>query len=494
MKNILSNSIHLSKIIHRGETRIKVHFKKSDFLISIIKAIPNRKWSQTKKCWHLPYSKESFIQLRQAYGDKALKYERKNISSTPEVILPVETEVQKVKLSKISFTKFQYKDSIQKKVVGEKIIVRQKNINWLNAYVPADKKGWVEAIKNINGRKWNKEIVCWEIPNVKQSFRSFKKYIGMENIQFDFRIQKNIPEEYHCIRKIKYPKPASNSFFNEMQKYAITALEEKLILEGKRQKTISSYLNQLKAFLRFYKNKKPSAITFKEITAYIIIRKKHDNISDSYLNQLINALNAFYGRVLNQEEKIAKLDRPKKRRALPNVFSEEEVQQLLKSCKNLKHKCMLILTYSGGLRKSEVLNLRISDLNYERKTIFIKNGKGGKDRYTFFSPIAIKYLKKYTDQYQPTIWIFEGQSGGQYSESSIQSVFEKAKQESQVNRFVTLHGLRHSFATHLVEKNVPLHNVKELLGHSSIKTTEIYLHISNKFRRELKSPIDDMDI
>ncbi len=489
MKN--STKIYLSKINHRGVLRISIRFEKNSDYIQKIKSIKGRRWSQTLQCWHIPYEGKSFEELKKMFGKENIEISELQNPPVNQASLPVPLKPQ----SSISFRTFHFQDEVRKMVVGDHIIIQQESTAWLNAYVPGDKKGWVEVIKNINGRKWNLERVCWEIPNVKQSYRQLKKYIGMEHIQFDFEIQKNILDEYSITYKKKtHTKPNTNSLFNEMQKKAIIALEEKLILEGKRQRTIKSYSNQLKVFLKFYKNKKPSTISFKEITAYIIIRKKHDNISDSYLNQLINALNAFYGRVLNQEEKIAKLDRPRKKRTLPNVFSEEEVQQLLKSCKNLKHKCMLILTYSAGLRKSEVLNLRINDLNYERKTIFIKNGKGGKDRYTFFSSIAIKYLKSYMDQYQPTRWVFEGQTGGQYSESSIQTVFEKAKQKSQVNRFVTLHGLRHSFATHLVEKNVPLHNVKELLGHSSIKTTEIYLHISNKFRKELKSPLDDMDI
>jgi site-specific recombinase XerD len=189
-----------------------------------------------------------------------------------------------------------------------------------------------------------------------------------------------------------------------------------------------------------------------------------------------------------------RLERPKKKKKLPNVFSLEEIQMLLKSVDNLKHKCMLILIYSGGLRRSEVLNLRVEDLSFERKTVFVRNGKGGKDRYTFFSDVARKYLSEYLKQYHPNYYLFEGSTKGRYSESSLQSVFEKARSKAKISKLVTLHGLRHSFATHLMENRVPLHVVQELLGHSSIKTTEIYLHISNKFRQELKSPLDDIDI
>ena len=167
---------------------------------------------------------------------------------------------------------------------------------------------------------------------------------------------------------------------------------------------------------------------------------------------------------------------------------------MIECCENLKHKTILILVYSSGLRKGELLQLRVTDLDFNRKTIFVKNGKGGKDRYTFLSNAAEKYLRRYLQQYSPKYYLFEGQTGGIYSETSVQRVFEKARYKSQISRHITLHGLRHSFATHLVEKGVSLHVVQDLLGHGSIKTTEIYLHISNKFRNDLRSPLDDLDI
>ena len=136
----------------------------------------------------------------------------------------------------------------------------------------------------------------------------------------------------------------------------------------------------------------------------------------------------------------------------------------------------------------------MEDLNFHRKTIFVRDGKGGKDRYTLFSDIAQKYIKDYFAQYNPTYYVFEGQHGGRYSESSLQKVFDTARKKAKVPSNVTIHGLRHSFTSHLMEKGVPLKAIQELLGHASIKTTEIYLHLSNKYRRELRSPLDDLDI
>lgn len=315
--------------------------------------------------------------------------------------------------------------------------------------------------------------------------------MGAQYIEYDFEIDSTIPDEFIIENKSKGKPPKFK--LSEVQKRAITAFEEKLMLEHKAWRTIKTYKGLFTHFLAYYPNTRPSTISKKQIEAYIIY-KVQENISDSQLNQLINCLNCFFIRILKQEEKVVKLERPKKKKKLPNVFSLEEIEQLLKACKNLKHKSMLILIYSGGLRRSEVLNLKVDDLHFDRKTLFIKNAKGGKDRYTFFADVARKHLKEYLLIHKPKYYLFEGQYGGRYGESSIQKVFDMAKKRAKVLPNVTIHGLRHSFATHLIEQRVPLHVVQELLGHNSIKTTEIYLHISNKFRAELKSPLDNLKI
>jgi site-specific recombinase XerD len=218
-----------------------------------------------------------------------------------------------------------------------------------------------------------------------------------------------------------------------------------------------------------------------------------DKIHERTQGQILNAFVAFYKRLLKQEGKLANLFRPKKPQSLPNVFSKEEVKRLITATDNLKHKTLLMLVYSAGLRRGELINLQKKDILFERKCIFVKAAKGKKDRYVLLAEKATTYLKSYLATYQPKYWLFEGESAGQYSETSIQKVFTRAKEKALVNPQVTFHGLRHSFATHAVENNVPLHVVKELLGHSSIKTTEVYLHISDKFRKEFRSPLDELD-
>ena len=139
-------------------------------------------------------------------------------------------------------------------------------------------------------------------------------------------------------------------------------------------------------------------------------------------------------------------------------------------------------------------NLRVRDLNPDRQCIFVKDSKGGKDRYTLYSPKAIRYVSEYIRTYKPRYWLFEGQTGGQYSESSLQALFGRAREESGVNPFITIHGLRHSFATHLVERGVSLHKVKQLLGHEHLKTTEVYLHLAQDFFQKVQSPLEGLDL
>lgn len=484
----------ISPITHRGEKRIKVLIPNTLAAKELLKSITGRKWSQSKGCWHLPYDKASLTSL-QTHFNVVKEESHKKVASVKE-------EVKKLKPlaapdaeeKEIPFLRVNLPDgTVQRRVLGNKLYLRSDTDKRFKVYIPYDKAAWISYIKDIPGRAYNNEESYWSVPYVKDSFRRIWA-IGKEHISIDFAIRSEIPEEYQSpLKKRKNEAPGYRKM-TPMQEKALIALTEGLILEGKAARTIKTYKAMFRQFLLFTGSEvRPSQISKEQIERFLLV-KRQDNASDSQMNQIINTLNAFFLRVLNQPEKLVRIKRPRKKKTLPNVFSEQEVAELLRHCENLKHKCILVLIYSAGLRKSELLNLKVLDISYERQTLFIKNGKGGKDRYTFFSETAQKYIKKYMEIYNPKYYLFEGHTRGRYGESTVQRIFENAKEKSGVNRFVTLHGLRHSFATHLVEKNVPLHHVQDLLGHNSIKTTEIYLHVSNKFRRNLRSPLDDLKI
>ena len=210
-------------------------------------------------------------------------------------------------------------------------------------------------------------------------------------------------------------------------------------------------------------------------------------------NQAVNAIKFYYEKVLGQEREFYDL-RPRKEQKFKSLLSEKEVERLFGVIKKLKHRTILMLIYSAGLRIGESVNMRIKDLNFDRKTVFVKGGKGKKDRYSILSERFMTQLKLYIKTYEPTYWLFEGPEGGQYSKSSIRKIFRKTVDKANINPFSTVHTLRHSFATHLLERGTDLRYIQELLGHSSSETTQIYTHITNKAKEKLCSPLDFLDI
>jgi site-specific recombinase XerD len=214
---------------------------------------------------------------------------------------------------------------------------------------------------------------------------------------------------------------------------------------------------------------------------------------NSTINQFINALRYLYVELYHQPLLLGEIPRPNKEKKLPVVLSQEEVRRIFDATSNLKHRFMLMVTYSGGLRVGEVVKLRPEDLDSDRGLIHIHGGKGKKDRYTVLSPVIVAQLRDYWRLYRPRAWLFEGQQAGKpYSIRSAERVFEVAAERAGIRKEVSIHVLRHSFATHLLESGTDLRYIQELLGHASSKTTEIYTHVSQRKLGAIRSPIDEM--
>lgn len=271
-------------------------------------------------------------------------------------------------------------------------------------------------------------------------------------------------------------------------------MEAKLTLKRYSMWTMKSYKNNLAGFFHFYKDTTPQAITKEQLSKYLLHLIRFKKISESTQNQIISAVKAYWERVLGRDKEWIDIPRPKKPKKLPNVLSTEEVVELIDVTENLKHKLLLLLIYSAGLRKSEVLNLLKKDINIKRQAIHVKAGKGKKDRYVFLAETVVPYLKDYLKQYRPAKWLFEGQNGGKYSGTSLQKVFEKSLELSHANPYATIHTLRHSFATHCMDQGKNVKHLQEALGHGSLITTEIYLHLSSDALNQLKSPLDNLKI
>jgi site-specific recombinase XerD len=263
---------------------------------------------------------------------------------------------------------------------------------------------------------------------------------------------------------------------------------EKLKLLRCSERTQKNYCSMLKEFIYYYRDKELNSIQSPEIQSFLLHLIEVRKVSASYQNMSISAIRFYYERVLNFSN--LNLERSKSPKLLPVVLSEEEVQVLLNSIENLKHRCILMTVYSGGLRLSEVVSLKVKDIDSRRKLIFIRGGKGNKDRYTLLSDSLLFWLRKYYKAEKPVDWLFEGFFGGQYSTQSVQAIMRDAVQRSGIRKHATVHTLRHSFATHLLESGVDLRYIQNLLGHNSVKTTEIYTHITTKGIKSIKSPLD----
>ena len=257
--------------------------------------------------------------------------------------------------------------------------------------------------------------------------------------------------------------------------------------------TIKTYSDALEVFFRFYQNKEPESFTIEDIVHFnseYILRK---NLSASYQNQVINAIKLFYRNRFKRTMEVDFIQRPRREKRLPNVLSKEEVKAILEAPTNLKHRAMLSLIYACGLRRSELLNLTLKDILSDRNLLFIRQSKGKKDRMVPISLKIIEMLREYYKAYKPKTWLFEGQfPNSRYSEKSLENVLKQSLSKAKISKKVSLHWLRHSYATHLLENGTDLRYIQELLGHSSSRTTEIYTHVSTRNLQQIRSPFDDL--
>ncbi|NJO87894.1 MAG: tyrosine-type recombinase/integrase [Chloroflexia bacterium] len=279
-----------------------------------------------------------------------------------------------------------------------------------------------------------------------------------------------VEEEQQTINQPKFT-------LNELSLLALAQAEQKLILKGYSPNTLKCYKSELACFLKYFENLDLKNITKDQIESYIYHLISKYKISESRQNGAINAIKFYYEQILGMPREYYDIQRPKKANQLPNTLSIEEVYKLINAPKNLKHRAILTTIYAAGLRMSELLNLRLKDIRSDEGYIFVKGGKGKKDRHTVLSNNLLKLLRNYYKDYKPSYWLFEGQDGGKYSASSVQSIFRGAQKASGANPWSTPHTLRHSFATHLLENGENLRNIQVLLGHESSKTTEIYTHV-----------------
>lgn len=266
-------------------------------------------------------------------------------------------------------------------------------------------------------------------------------------------------------------------------------MQADLQLRGITPRTQKDYLREVSNLAKYF-NKSPEELGEKEIKEYLVHLLKDEKISGGTYRYYVSGIKFFYRTTLKREEVVDAIQYPKYKRKLPVVLDLSEVESLFSVTTNLKHKAILMITYSSGLRISEAAHLKITDIDSKRMMVWVQQGKGGKDRYTILSQTALECLRQYWRKYHPKEWLFEGNKGTHISISSIRQIFWDAKKRAGITKPASVHTLRHSFATHLIEAGTSLHHVQLLLGHRSPTTTTVYLHVSRMNLSQVTSPLD----
>jgi integrase/recombinase XerD len=321
---------------------------------------------------------------------------------------------------------------------------------------------WNKYVRGLNGVRWSKTLKAWHV----KDDATFRKLFG-------------IP-----LRK--------NEMIPELEPH-IAAFKRWLRSRRYSENTIKTYTEALYVFLKFHANKPIEHITHQDVIQFNNDYIFKNKLSSSYQNQMVNAVKLFFSAVRNTKLDLANVHRPKQERMLPNVLSKQEVKAILGASLNIKHRAMLSLIYSCGLRRGELLNLKPTDIDSNRGLLIIRQAKGKKDRIAPLSAKTVEMLRDYYRTAKPKKWLFEGQvPGQQYDDRSIQLVLKNSLIKAGIKKPVTLHWLRHSYATHLLEAGTDLRYIQEILGHKSSSTTQIYTHVSTRSIQNIVSPFDDL--
>lgn len=332
--------------------------------------------------------------------------------------------------------------------------------------------------------QWDSHNKWWSIPFHENYLEQLKTLV--ERLGWFFAFEEEAVDQNRVKRLTAFDVPD----YRRCPETFILKLKELRYSE----RTIVSYKSCFEEFINYYHDYEIDQIDETMIVNFLRYLVTERKVSISYQNQSINAIKFYFEHVLRGQRMVYRIDRPQADKLLPVVLSEEEVAAILNATPNLKHKAILMTIYSAGLRVGEAVRLRINDIDSKRMQIRVVQSKGRKDRYTLLSKKTLEILRSYYVPYRPQKWLFEGPDGGPYSDSSIQAILRASVKRAGIKKRVTVHTLRHSFATHLLENGVDLRYIQSLLGHSSSTTTEIYTHVTTKGFDQIVSPLDRLNI
>jgi integrase/recombinase XerD len=360
-------------------------------------------------------------------------------------------------------------------------LISHKGENVLLIKFPYDKE-LQEAVKKMKSSRWSASKRSWYVPYTREVTYEIKEHLSPLCI-----IEASVLKEK--LKAIKESEAKQRHLQNNYDKVArFTDWMHSRRYSGS---TVNTYVDALMVFLKFFHTKAIEDISNDDIIFFNNEHILRNNFSASYQNQVVNAVKLFFRQIEKRSIEVDLIHRPKRQKLLPNVLSKEEVKMILDAAQNIKHKTMLSLIYACGLRCGEILRLKPDHVDIRRGILIIKQSKGRKDRIAPLSLKTIEMLKTYRDAFKTTTYLFEGQNVGcAYDERSLQNVLKQNVAKAGITKPVSLHWLRHSYATHLLENGTDLRYIQEILGHSSSKTTEIYTHVSNKAIQKITSPFD----
>jgi integrase/recombinase XerD len=416
-KNCCMKQVILKPLHHREQECIGIYFENSSLLNGAIRKQAGAKWSQTKKVWWVPLSKENYNKLFFALKGKA--------EIEQSVLYTYLADKKKKGSYKEPVTTARTKTVTTKQpVVAEKKQVMTRPV-WVNKQVAIYK---AQRIQTVNA-------------------------------------------------------------------HVLPAMQQKLKLKAYSSSTIKTYINEMSQLLQIINNIPADELTPEHLRRYLVYCFEKLKLTENTLHSRINAMKFYYEQVLGREKFFWEIPRPKKPFLLPKLLNENELTKLFNALTNKKHKAMLFTAYSSGLRVSEIVNLKITDIDSGRMQILVQRAKGKKDRYVNLSPLVLDILRKYIKEYEPrpSVYLFESeQTLTAYPTRTVQQIFSNAKEKAGIRKEVGIHSLRHSFATHLLDKGTDIRYIKDLLGHFNLKTTERYLHVSKKQLVNIISPFDDL--
>ncbi len=359
------------------------------------------------------------------------------------------------------------------------------SVNRIAAAFPYNEH-YINQLKTINGYRWHPDEKQWSVPFTIENAQRIIKIFDVEKLSIDYKLKNRL---YQSNEKTAEKLPQ----LHQVVINDLTELCRTMRLKNYSYKTIKAYLSCIRTFAKSFHPRTPKQLGEKEIREYLIGMSESGKYTAGTINQVFNALRFLYVEFYQKPFVIGKIPRPKKEQKLPDVLNEEEVLRIFKAVENIKHRVILMMTYASGLRVSEVVNLRIEDIDANRMLIHIREAKGKKDRYVPLSEVIVKPLNLYWQAYNlgEKGWLFPGSKTNYHiAVRSIQAVFERAVRKTGITKHASMHTLRHSYATHSHEYGYDIRHIQKLLGHKSLKTTQIYTHISTNEISKIKSPLD----